>query len=162
MDQEEYRLPPRTLFISFLLVSGGYVLSVTVLFILAYSLATAFSPETLEAIGNEPAIFEQQLNNNPAEILPQKLYWPLLVLDALACLGIGFAVARLAPFAKMAHSIFLAIIIFIGFLQLAIGAPAGIQWMLIGLMASTPVATLLGGRLCILLTGTPSPENADH
>ena len=161
MDQEEYRLPPRTLFISFLLVSGGYVLSVTVLFILAYSLATVIAPDSIELAKNA-ANLEQQLNNNPAKVLPQKLYWPLLVLDALACLGIGFAVARFAPFAKMAHSIFLAIIIFVGFLQSAIGAPAGIQWMLIGLMASTPVATLLGGRLCILLTGAPSPENADH
>ena len=96
MEQEEYSLPPGTLFISFLLISGGYVLSVTILFILAFSLATVYSPETIEAVGSDPAVFEQQLQNNAADLLPQKLYWPLLILDALACAAIGFGVARLA------------------------------------------------------------------
>ena len=162
MEQEEYSLPPGTLFISFLLISGGYVLSVTILFILAFSLATVYSPETIEAVGSDPAVFEQQLQNNAADLLPQKLYWPLLILDALACAAIGFGVARLAKFAKFSHCIFLAVIIFIGFLQSAMGAPAAIQWMLIGFMAIAPIATLMGGRLCLSLPGKSTLDNVGH
>ena len=162
MEQEEYSLPPGTLFISFMLVSGGYVLSVTLLFIFAFSLATVYSPETIEAAGNDPAIFEQQLQNNASDLLPQKLYWPLLLLDALGCVAIGFCVARLARFAKFSHCIFLAVIIFIGFLQSAMAAPAEIQWMLIGFMAIAPIATLVGGRLCLALPWTTNPDNAGH
>ena len=162
MDQPEYRLPPRMLFFSFLLVGGGYVLSVVLLYLLGFGLALVLSPETMEAFANEPAIFQQQLENRAAEILPPKWYWPLLGLQSLACFGVGYAVTRLAPFAKLAHSVFLAMILCVSFLQSAVAAPAPIQWMHIGLMAAVPIATLLGGKLYLSMNPTLSPESADH
>ena len=162
MDQEEYRLPPRTLFISFLLVAGGYLLSVTVLFVLGFSLAYAYSPETIDAIGSDPAVFEKQLEDDPAKIFPIKLFWPLLGLGALATVGIGFVVTRLAPFAKLAHCVLLAVILFVGFLQQAISTPPSIKWMVLSLMAVLPIATLLGGKLSLWYGGTPSSETEDH
>ena len=100
--------------------------------------------------------------NNAAEILPQKWYWPLLGLQSVACLGIGYTVTRMAPFAKFAHCVFLAMILCVSFLQSAVAAPAPIQWMHIGLMAATPIATLLGGKIYLSTVKTVSPENADH
>ena len=132
------------------------------LYLLGFGLALVLSPETIEAFASEPAIFQQQLENNAGEILPQKWYWPLLGLQSVACLGIGYAVTRLAPFAKFAHCVFLAMILCVSFLQSAVGAPAAIQWMHIGLMAATPIATLLGGKLYLSRNDRVSPESAGH
>lgn len=162
MEQPEYRLPPRTLLLSFLLVGGGYISSGVLLYLLGFGLGLLLSPETLEAFASEPTLFQQQLENNAAEILPQKWYWPLLGLQSVACLGIGYAVTRMAPFAKFAHCVFLAMILCVSFLQSAVAAPAPIQWMHIGLMAATPIATLLGGKIYLSTVETVSPESADH
>ena len=162
MEHLEYRLPPRTLLLSFLLVGGGYISSAILLYLLGFGLGLLLSPETLEAFASEPTVFQQQLETNAAEILPQKWYWPLLGLQSVACLGIGYTVTRMAPFAKFAHCVFLAMILCVSFLQSAVAAPAPIQWMHIGLMAATPIATLLGGKIYLSTVETVSPENADH
>lgn len=149
MNEEHHSLPPGMLVKSFLTVAGGYVLSVFGLYGLALILASLFFPETLEAIGAEPEDFERQLADRPETILPVALFWPLVMLNAVFSFGLGYLIARLAPFAKFPHCIFLAVILFVSFLQTAIGAPGALQWMIVLFMASAPIAVLLGARAAV-------------
>lgn len=146
MNEPAHHLPSGTLFRSFLLVAGGYLLCIVLLMGLTLGLAYAFFPATVQAIGAEPIEFERQIEHNAAELFPIALTLPLVLLFSMVCFGIGWGVARLAPFAKFGHGLFLSAILFVSFLQAAITGPDGVKGMILALMIGASVGALTGAR----------------
>lgn len=147
MNEPQYHLPPKLLLHSFVLVTGGYLASMALLLAAGLALILLFFPETSSAIGADPAEFNVMLEHQAAELFPMTLMLPLSLVGAVSSFGIGFMLARLAPFAKFGHTLFLAAILFVSLLQSAIGAPAALQGKLLMVMVFSSASVLLGARV---------------
>ncbi len=141
---DSHRIPPNLLFVSFLIVSGAYVLSMTLLLVNYYSVAAAFFPETAKHIQTKQSA--EMLLADPELVFPSAMFWIVLAVQAISCFVIGWLVTRLAPLAKFNHAIFVAVILLVTFMQMAIGAPSEMQWKFMLLMAACPICTLLGAQ----------------
>ncbi len=147
MNEPQYHLPPKLLLHSFVLVTGGYLTSMALLLASGLGLILLFFPQTFSAIGSDPAEFELILEHQAGELFPMALMLPLALVGAASSFGVGFALARLAPFAKFGHTLFLAAILFVSLLQSALGAPAALQGKLLMVMALTSASVLLGAKV---------------
>ena len=143
---EQQHLPPNLLFRSFLIVAGSYFASVVFLLLLMGIVSSVFFPETFEFL-SQPDLTAEQLQNNANLALPTNLFMALLVGQSLFCVCLGWLVTRFSPYAKFSHAIFVAVVIFISFLQTAVKNSGDLQWMLLTMMCVFPVAVLAGAKL---------------
>lgn len=143
---ESERISPNILFQSFLIVAGGYVFSIILLGTLAATFGYFFFPEAME-IWMTPNITKEQVFASPELLLPENLFWVLLISHSLMSVAIGWLITWLSPFAKFHHAIFVSVVVFVGFLQAAVGAPREIQWMFLMMMVAFPVSTLIGAKV---------------
>lgn len=146
MSEEPNQFPPALLFKSFLLVAGAYMINVVLLGAVAFGVLTVMFPESLAVINSPPEEFNRVFSESPEKIYPPELLWVMLGVSIVVCFGLGYFVARMAPLAKFPHSIFFAAILFVQYLQLAIGASDSLQRMLVLFMAASPVAAILGAN----------------
>lgn len=147
MTEQDNRLPPALLFRSFLLVAGAYMLNLVVLGIVAVAVLRFAFPESFEILNLEPEKFNSVFEENPDKVFPPEFLWLLLVISSLICFALGYLVARQAPIAKFPHAIFFAAILFVQYLQLAIGATNTLQRMFVLFMAASPIAAVIGANL---------------
>jgi len=141
------RLPPGLLFRSFLLVASAYVIHTLLLYAAAIGLLVLAFPESFEILCAEPEQFDRMLAEDPDRVYPRPLLWMVLGCITIVCVGLGYAVARLAPIAKFPHAILLAAILFVNYLLSAIDATDTLQRMLVLFMAASPIATVIGANL---------------
>ena len=146
--QYEQRLPPGMLFRSFMLVGGAYMLCVTALFVSFFVLLVNGHQEILDLMneGDQDkvqAVFEA----DPEALIPRTVFVRLILINTVITFGLGWAVGRVAKFAKFQHAFFFALIVFVTFLQQAVSAPQAARWMFFMLMAAFGVAALAGGKL---------------
>lgn len=146
MEQETGRIPPNVLFISFSIIAGSYILSVVLMMLQMATASYLFFPETAEFLST-PDLPPEELAANAELAFPQNLFWILLATHSLVCVGLGWLVARFSPLAKFNHTVFLAVILFVSLLQMAVKSPSEIQWMFLVLMVAYPIAIMIGGRL---------------
>lgn len=134
---------------SFLTVGSGFVLSFmsagSILVVLGY----AFFPEYIEFLNLDIQIQETMMETNPEAAIPPTMFWSMVALNSIACLAIGWLVIRTAPFAPLPHAVFLAVVMFITYLQLVIEQPQKQKSMTIVFMIAFPIAILIGAKLAI-------------
>lgn len=147
MSTEKQLFPPSVLFRSFLLVAGAYILNFVVLGAAGALIVAMLFPDSFEILNSEPEQYQQIFEAEPERIFPRELLWTLLGVSAAVSFVLGYAVARLAPIGKFSHAVFFAAILFVQYLQFAIGAGAALQTMLILFMGVTPIAALLGANV---------------
>jgi len=154
MELEENELPKtnHTLFRSFMLVAGAYLLNLICMGLITVGLASTMFPKTM-LIFDAPEKFNPVFQADPASIFPRELVWTLLGASVVTSFVLGYLVARLAPISKFPHAIFFAMILFCQYLQLAVGAIPSLQTPLILFMATSPVAALLGANVCLNQAG---------
>jgi hypothetical protein len=131
---------------SFLTVASGYALSIFSYVGIAMALGFAFFPEFIEYLGLEPEAQKNMMADNPANAIPALMFWSLVALNSLACFGIGWFVVKTAPFAQFYHAVFLAVLMFIWYLQLAIADPPAKKTLTLVFMIAFPLAVLLGAQ----------------
>lgn len=150
-DEPETRMmPPAKLGKSFLLVVACYVLSFVTMWGTFVALGMVVFPEVYQQLmDNDPEVIRQTFENDPESIFPRKMYWVWLLANAVVSLSIGWTIARLAPFGKFPHAIFLAVLMFVGGLQQAISAPQSSKWMFVLIMGVFPIAVLFGASLAL-------------
>ena len=73
---------------------------------------------------------------------------------------IGWLVIRTAPFAPFSHAVFLAVLMFISYLQLVIAQPQKQKSMTIVFMIAFPIATMIGAKLA-MGRGIADSESSD-
>ena len=160
-DHESRILPPAKLAKSFLLVVACYVFSVATMWGTFIALAMVFFPAVFnQLIESEPEVVRHAFENDPDSIFPRRLYWGWLVANAVISLCVGWSIARLAPFGKFPHAVFLAVLICVSCLQQAISAPSSSKWMFVLMMGVIPIAVLLGASLA-LTPGKTADETTD-
>ena len=87
------------------------------------------------------------METNPQTAVPAALFWSTVVLNSFVCVMIGWMVIRTAPFAQFPHAVFLAVLLFINFLQIVIADPKPKKSMTIVYMIAFPIAILIGAKL---------------
>lgn len=153
-DQESRLLPPAMLGKSFLLVVGCYVFSFITMWGTFIALAMVFFPTIFkQLINSEPEVIRHAFENDPDAIFPRPLYWGWLAANGMISLCIGWTIARLAPFGKFPHAVFLAVLMFVSCLQQVIAAPASSKWMFVLMMGVLPISELIGAGLALSPAG---------
>jgi hypothetical protein len=156
MNDDEYEpesagmMPPGKLAISFFVVAGCYTLFIVSLFMSFIVITRLFFPDIFATLQTQDEeVVKKIMENNPESILTRELFWILLGSNAVLCFLIGWLAARVAPFGKFGHAVFLTILVFVTGLQLTIGAQHSLKWMFALLMAVLPIAVLLGARVAV-------------
>ena len=159
--EENYRLPPNLLFKSFLIVGGGYLFTMLSWIVTYAVLASMFFPKCVELL-NTPDLSREQLFAEPDILMPTSLVLMVLAVHSITCLIVGFVISRISPFAKLNHVIFVAVAVFITFLQNTLGSPHEFLWKFIAMMGVFPIAILLGAKISGATTQSPVEENLDE
>ena len=145
-EEDRQPRPPAVLFRSFLLIAGFYVLNILVMGAATVFLLAFFFPDSFEILNADKKAFKTIFETEPERVFPPVLLWILLGISAAVCFVLGYFVARLAPISKFPHSIFFSAILFVQYLQMAIGATDTMQRMFVLFMAVSPVAAILGAN----------------
>ena len=150
--EDNYRLPPQLLFKSFLIVGGGYLFTMLSWIVTYVILVSLFFPKCAELLSTRG----EQLFAEPEIFLPTSLVLMVLAVHSITCALVGMVVSRISPFAKFNHVIFVAVVVFIAFLQNSLNAPHELRLKFIAMMGAFPVAILIGAK--IFGASTPSPD----
>lgn len=145
MSQEP--IPPMLMLRSFLTVASGYALSIMSYMGIAIGLGYAFFPEFIEFLFEFDSDAQQNIMaDDPRNAMPTLMFWSVVVLNSLACFGIGWFVIKTAPFAQFYHAVFLTILMFITYLQIAIADPPAKKTLTLVCMIAFPLAVFLGAK----------------
>ncbi len=114
--------------------------------VIMIGLGYAFFPEFVEYFNLDKQTQEAIMENNPGDAISRTLFLSSLALTSIACVAIGWFVIRTAPFAQFPHAIFLAVLLFIYFLQIAIADPPLKKSMTLAYMIAFPISILIGAK----------------
>ena len=144
-------IPPGQMIRSFSAVAIGYLASY---FFWAGSfllliLTPNFFPEVAAGWALPGKEFDQQWAVDPTQFVPNSLFWIVFAVGVLGSLLSGFVVVKIAPFSGFGHVIFVAVVVFISWLQQLISedTPDPFRWMIQLSMISAVLATALGGKI---------------
>lgn len=139
-------VPPIVILRSFLTVASGFALALISLLGIMWGLGHAFFPEFIEFLNLDETAQQNILANDPTVAIPTTMLWSVVVLNAIACFGIGWYVIRAAPFAHFFHGVILTVLMFVTYLQMAISNPPAQKTMSLIFMVVFPLATFLGAK----------------
>jgi len=149
--QETGQFTQRLLFKSFLVLVFGFILTFVLAAVLIGLIGLVMFPETINLIGEDPEVFDAAVRANPGGVMPPAFCWTSLAVFAVVGFGSGYVVAWLAPFARFGHGVFLAVMLFVTFLQVLVsGGEFSPMWLKIALNGFTPIAALFGAKSCAL------------
>jgi ABC-type transport system involved in cytochrome c biogenesis permease subunit len=151
-------IEPGLLLRSFLTVGSAYVLIGICFFVILTSLGLLFYPQYVAFIELEPEAQQALMARNPQEAIPPSMFCIMVVLNFLCCIGVGWIVGKTAPFSHFAHGIFLAVLVFVMFLQIVIADPQAKKWMDIVYMGVLPIGVLIGAKRAAPLNQEPGGE----
>jgi len=114
--------------------------------IIMIGLGYAFFPEFVEFFELDKQAQDAVMANNPESAISRPMFLSAIALTSVACIAIGWIVVRTAPFAPFPHAVFLAALIFIYFLQMALADPPLKKSMTLAYMIAFPIAILIGAR----------------
>lgn len=144
-------LPPQVVFLSFMVVGAGYLISSFFWFggLLLLVASEDLFPEAHRVWSLESDQFTEALAADPHSAVPISLFWCVVAIGFLGSLIGGFSVVRSAPFSKYGHVIFTATLVAISWLQQLISgkSPDEFRWMILLSMFATAGGMLLGGKL---------------
>ena len=139
-------LPPGMMFRSFLTVGSAFVLVYLGHVAITFGIGLNFFPRFAETFEAGQEALKQAMANNPEQLIPPTMFWITLGLSALLCLAVGFYVVKFAPFSHFNHAIFVAVLLFIYYLQMVIEDPPGKKSMTLFYMVVFPLAVLVGAK----------------
>ncbi len=134
------------MFRSFLTVASSYVLTQILFFGSAYFLGSLFFPQFMDFFHLDEAAQLKMMAENPQAAIPIPMFWWMVVLNSIACVAVGWLAAKTAPFGKFQHGIFLAVLLFVMFLQVVVADPLAKKWMDLVYLAVLPVSVLVGAK----------------
>ena len=93
--------------------------------------------------------FQQQLANDASAVVPNNLFWCVLAMGLLGSFVAGYIVVKIAPFSRFGHVIFVAVVVFVSWLQQLLSgeSPQEFRWMILLSMISMALATVFGGKI---------------
>lgn len=142
-------LPPGMMLRSFLTVASAIVLSVIAMIVCMFGIGLTFFPQFAECFNAGPEALKAVMETNPEKAIPSLMFWVVVAASVLANMAIGFYVIKTAPFSHFGHAIFVAVLLFIYYLQMAISDPPGKKSMTLIYMVVFPLALLVGAKWSI-------------
>ena len=142
-------IPPGMMARSFLTVASSLVLVVIASIVCMFGIGLAFFPQFAKFFNEGPEALKAVMETNPTAAIPPLMFWSAVFATAIICLVIGWYVIKTAPFAHFPHAIFVAVLLFIYYLQMAIGDPEGKKSMTLIYMFVYPLAILVGAKMSI-------------
>ena len=143
--------PPQVIFLSFMVVGAGYLISNFFWFgsLILLVATDGLFPEAHRVWSLENEQLNEALAADPHAVVPISLFWCVFFLGILGSLIGGFSVVRSAPFSKYGHVIFTATLVAISWLQQLISGkgPDEFRWMILLSMFAMAGGMLLGGNL---------------
>ena len=151
MSNSSGPIPPGQMILSFSSVAIGYLVSNFFWIgslILLVSMPNFF-PEVAAIWALPKEDFQQQLTNDASAVVPSTLFWCVFAMGLLGSFIAGFIVVKIAPFSRFGHVIFVAVIVFVSWLQQLVSgeSPQAFRWMILLSMISMALATVFGGKL---------------
>jgi hypothetical protein len=140
-------LPPGLLLRSFLTVASGYVLCIISMSSIMVTLGYLGFPSFIEFLDLDIETQQTIMETNPDTAIPPTMFWLTVGLSSIACMAIGWLVVKTAPFAPFPHAAFLAVLLFIYFLQTALADNGPKKSMTLVYMLAFPLAIFIGARL---------------
>ncbi len=156
-------IDPLLLFRSFLTVVSGFVLSQFAYLLIGLALGYLFFPEFIAFFQLDAAEQKRQLAENLGAVLPWSLFLAHLFVSSIALYFVGWLTASWSPFAAFQHGLFVAILIFVWFLQLMIADPPSKKLMDFIFMVTLPAAILFGAsRASAILAAAAEEPDLPH
>ena len=144
-------LPPQVVFLSFMVVGAGYLISNFFWFgsLMLLVASDSWFPEAHRVWSLENDQFKEALAADPHQVVPISLFWCVFSIGILGSMIGGFSVVRSAPFSKYGHVIFTATLVAVSWLQQLISGkgPDEFRWMILVSMFAMVGGMLLGGKL---------------
>lgn len=154
-------LPPGLLFRSFLTVASGYVLCLISISAIMVILGYLGFPSYVEFMALDQEAQQTMMETEPETAIPPTMFWLLVGFSSIACVAVGWIVARTAPFAPFPHAVFLSVLLFIYFLQTALADSGPKQSMTLVFMLAFPLSVFIGARLAIRVVADNAPNALD-
>ena len=147
-SEPEYdRPPPGILFRSFLLIGGSLMGLLVATMLTVFVVGKTSFPDAAAHWEQGTDHVRSQLENEPESILPTRLCWIAIGAQAVYSFLAGMLVCRFAPFASVAHSAFLAVVVAVFYLQMSMTRDNHVpDWFVVSLMIVSPIMILLGGQ----------------
>ena len=120
-------------------------------------LASLFFPKCAELLST-PEITHEELFADPEIVLPTTLVLMVLAIHSITCVLVGFVVSRISPLAKFNHVIFLAVAVFVSFIQISLKSPHDLLWKFVAMMGVFPIAILIGAKIFNASTRNPAEK----
>ena len=139
------QIPPGMMLRSFLTVCSSIILTVIALIASMFIIGLSFFPEFKKAFDDDT--LQTVMENNPEVAIPSLMFWIVVGVTTIACLAVGWYIIKTAPFSQFAHAIFVAILLFLYYLQMASADPPGKKSMTLIYMFVFPLAILIGAKL---------------
>lgn len=108
-----------------------------------------FYPEVAAIWALPKEDFQQQLSDNPSQVVPNSIFWLVFAMGVLGSFIAGYIVVNIAPFSRFGHVIFVAVVVFVSWLQPLVSgeSPHAFGWMILLSMISMALATVFGGKV---------------
>lgn len=108
-----------------------------------------FFPEVATGWALPRAQFDQQWAKDPTQFVPNGLFWIVFAVGLLGSFLAGYIVVKIAPFSRFGHVLFVAVVVFVSWLQqfFSDDNPAEFRWMILLSMISMALATVFGGKI---------------
>lgn len=144
-------IPPGQMLHSFATVAIGYLVSnfFWVGSFLLLILTPNFFPEVAAGWALPHDQFNQRWAEDPTQFVPTTLFWIVFAVGLLGSFLAGFIAVKIAPFSSFGHSIFVAVVVFISWLQQLVSGdtPDAFVWMVLLSMVGAALATVFGGKI---------------
>ncbi len=137
---------PLMVFRSFLTVASGVVFSQMVYLGIAFALGYFFFPEFLEFFKLDDEAQKKIVAEDLESVISMKMFLAHLVLTGGVLFLVGWFSASVAPFAHFQHGLFIAVLVFVSFLQTFMADPPSKKFMDLAFMMVLPMCVLLGAR----------------
>lgn len=139
-------LEPLILLRSFLTVVSGFIAAQFAYLMIGLALGYLFFPEFLSFFKLDDAAQKRLLAENIQAVVPWQMFVTHAFVSLIALYFIGWLSAALSPFGHFQHGLFIAILVFVWFMQNFVADPPSKKLMDAFLMVTQPVALLLGAR----------------
>jgi hypothetical protein len=137
---------PLMLFRSFLTVVSGFFAAQFVYLVIGLALGYLLFPEFLTFFGLDAAEQKRQIAENLSAVMPWRMFAAHAFVSFIALFFVGWLWTAWSPFAVFQHGMFIAILLFVWFLQNFVADPPSKKTMDAILMVTQPLAVLWGAH----------------
>ena len=147
MTVRDGSVPPMLMFRSFLTIASGVVGQWFIVGCVTLAVATLFFPEYEASLSAARESGEALSEAEAFGAIPRPMLFSVAAISGVLCVLLGMFIGLTAPFGRLVHTIFLAVIVGVNYLSNSLEAPPEKKFVLMSYLLVLPASILLGGYL---------------